>query len=147
MSAEHIYVDETKRAGYVLAAVTVADPSALHQLIRSLILPSGRRIHMHNEAPAGAVRSSPPSPPQTSQPPSTTPVCRFDKDLQARSACLAAIWEYRAVSPARFSVHRWMSTWSSKPCFDQVEPGGLGREAVRVPQKGANAACCGHQDG
>lgn len=49
MSARHVYVDETKRAGYVLAAVTVDDPAAVRRVIRGLILPGQRRLHMHNE--------------------------------------------------------------------------------------------------
>lgn len=33
MSARHIYLDETKRAGYVMAAVTVADPEAVRRVV------------------------------------------------------------------------------------------------------------------
>jgi len=44
-----VYVDESKRTGYVLAAATVPDPEATHRVIHSLILPGQRRLHMHNE--------------------------------------------------------------------------------------------------
>jgi hypothetical protein len=45
-----IYVDESKRAGYLLAAVTVEDRTAARRAVRGLILPGARRLHMHNEA-------------------------------------------------------------------------------------------------
>ncbi len=49
MGLGRIYVDETKRSGYVLAAVAVDDPIAARQAVRALILPGQRRLHMHNE--------------------------------------------------------------------------------------------------
>lgn len=47
--SRHVFVDETKRAGYVIAAVTVTDPVATRNLIRGLILPGQRRLHMNHE--------------------------------------------------------------------------------------------------
>ncbi|MHB8295043.1 MAG: hypothetical protein ACYDH5_10560 [Acidimicrobiales bacterium] len=47
-----VYVDETKRAGYVLAATTVTDPDAARRAIRGLILPGQRRLHMVDERPS-----------------------------------------------------------------------------------------------
>lgn len=47
----HVFVDETKRAGYVVAAVSVADPVGLRGVLRGLIAPGNRRLHMHNERP------------------------------------------------------------------------------------------------
>ncbi len=44
-----VYVDESKRAGYVLAAVAVTDPALSRQDARGLIVPGRRRLHMHNE--------------------------------------------------------------------------------------------------
>lgn len=44
-----VYVDETKRAGYVLAAVTVTDPIAARKAVRGLIVPGRRRVHMNHE--------------------------------------------------------------------------------------------------
>jgi hypothetical protein len=44
-----VYVDETKRAGYVMAAVTVSDPVSARQIVRGLVVPGRRRLHMHNE--------------------------------------------------------------------------------------------------
>lgn len=49
MSTRYVYVDETKRAGYVIAAVTVPDLPAAREVVRRLILPGRRRLHMHNE--------------------------------------------------------------------------------------------------
>ena len=46
-----VYVDETKRAGYVLAAVTVADPAEVRRVIRGLVQPGNRRLHMVDERP------------------------------------------------------------------------------------------------
>lgn len=45
--SRHVFVDETKRAGYVLAAVTVTDPPAVRKVIRGLVAPGNRRLHMH----------------------------------------------------------------------------------------------------
>jgi hypothetical protein len=49
VSVRYVYVDETKRAGYVVAAVTVADPTTTRKALRGLIVPGRRRVHMHNE--------------------------------------------------------------------------------------------------
>ena len=47
--SRHIFVDETKRAGYVIAAVTVTDAEAVRKVVRALVLPGQRRIHMKHE--------------------------------------------------------------------------------------------------
>ena len=47
--SSHIFVDETKRAGYVIAAVTVSDTEAIRKAVRALVLPGQRRIHMKHE--------------------------------------------------------------------------------------------------
>ncbi|MGQ0466121.1 MAG: hypothetical protein ACT4QG_12450 [Sporichthyaceae bacterium] len=47
----HVYVDETKRAGYVLAAVTVPDPASVRKVIQGLVQPGNRRLHMVDERP------------------------------------------------------------------------------------------------
>lgn len=44
-----IFVDESKRAGYVVAAVTVTDTEAVRKVVRSLVLPGQRRLHMKHE--------------------------------------------------------------------------------------------------
>ena len=46
-----VYVDETKRAGYVMAAVTVADLAAVRRVIRASVQPGNRRLHMVDERP------------------------------------------------------------------------------------------------
>jgi len=46
-----IYVDETKRAGYVLVAVVVDDPAAVRRVVRGLVQPGNRRLHMVDERP------------------------------------------------------------------------------------------------
>ncbi|MGQ0625544.1 MAG: hypothetical protein ACT4PP_12965 [Sporichthyaceae bacterium] len=47
----HVYVDETKAAGYVLAAVVVADPAAVRKVVGGLVAPGNRRLHMVDERP------------------------------------------------------------------------------------------------
>jgi hypothetical protein len=49
---QYVYVDETKRTGYVLAAVTVTDPATARKAVRSLMLPRQSRLHMVRENPA-----------------------------------------------------------------------------------------------
>jgi hypothetical protein len=44
-----VYVDESKRSGYVLAAVTVTDLAAARRVVQSLVLPGQRRLHMKRE--------------------------------------------------------------------------------------------------
>jgi len=47
----HVFVDETKHRGYLLVASAVppGDLDPLRKLIRGLILPGQRRLHMKNE--------------------------------------------------------------------------------------------------
>jgi len=47
--SSHIFVDETKRAGYVIAALTVSDTEAIRKTVQALVLPGQRRIHMKHE--------------------------------------------------------------------------------------------------
>lgn len=47
-----VYLDETKRSGYVIAAASVGDPTAARRVVRSLILPGQRRVHMVREREA-----------------------------------------------------------------------------------------------
>jgi hypothetical protein len=44
-----VCVDESKRSGYVLAAVTVTDPAAVRRMVQGLVLPGQRRLHMKRE--------------------------------------------------------------------------------------------------
>ncbi|MGH9090465.1 MAG: hypothetical protein ACRDZR_03650 [Acidimicrobiales bacterium] len=47
----HFFIDETKRAGYVIAAVSVAVPAATRGVVRGLVAPGRRRLHMVDERP------------------------------------------------------------------------------------------------
>jgi hypothetical protein len=50
----HMFVDESERGGYLMAAVLIA-PHALHttrSMMRSLLLPGCRRVHFKTEKPA-----------------------------------------------------------------------------------------------
>jgi hypothetical protein len=88
-----IYVDETKRAGYVMAAVTVVDPAAIRRVIRSLIQPGNRRLHMVDERPRH--RSEIVAALATTAIEITIydAARHYRTDREARAACLAALVE------------------------------------------------------
>lgn len=44
-----IYVDETKKAGYMLDAVSITAPGSVGREVRGLIVPGRRRLHMNHE--------------------------------------------------------------------------------------------------
>jgi hypothetical protein len=88
-----VFVDETKQAGYVIAAVRVQDPAAIRAVLRGLVVPGRRRVHMHNE-PARRRRT-------IVSTLATVPITatiydtgrRYRTDQAARAACLAALIE------------------------------------------------------
>ncbi|MGQ0467318.1 MAG: hypothetical protein ACT4QG_18620 [Sporichthyaceae bacterium] len=89
----HVYVDETKAAGYVLAAVVVADPGTVRKTISGLIAPGTRRLHMHNERPQrrpGIVAALAAAEIQVRI---YDAARRYRTDLAARAACLSALVE------------------------------------------------------
>ncbi|WP_285645318.1 hypothetical protein [Lentzea sp. NBRC 102530] len=50
----HMFVDESERSGYLMAAVLIT-PSTLHStrsMMRGLLLPGSRRVHFKTEKPA-----------------------------------------------------------------------------------------------
>ncbi|HUQ59505.1 hypothetical protein [Lentzea sp.] len=50
----HMFVDESERGGYLMAAVLVS-PTSLHSsraMMRGLLLPGSRRVHFRTEKPA-----------------------------------------------------------------------------------------------
>ncbi|MCF6745210.1 hypothetical protein E9529_13190 [Blastococcus sp. KM273128] len=51
-SGAHVFVDESKRRGYLLAAVAVpvGDLHAVRKVLRDLVLPGQRRLHMKDES-------------------------------------------------------------------------------------------------
>jgi hypothetical protein len=88
-----VYVDESKRAGYVMAATTVPDPEPARRIIRGLILPGQRRVHMNHEQPRRrrAIVST-----LVSAPVETTiydALRHYPTERAARSACLTALVE------------------------------------------------------
>jgi hypothetical protein len=52
MSGRHVFVDETKYRGYVLMAAVVLpnDLDSLRKMVRGLVLPGQRRLHMKDES-------------------------------------------------------------------------------------------------
>jgi hypothetical protein len=93
VSMRHVYVDETKRSGYVLAATSVTELEATRRAVRSLVLPGQRRLHMKQEQPRrrrGIVSAL------TTMPLETTiyDAGRLHRtDREARAACLALLVE------------------------------------------------------
>ena len=89
--SSHIFVDETKRAGYVIAAVTVSDTDAIRTIVRALVLPGQRRIHMkHEQARRRRVIVSALAAMQV-QATVYDAARRYRTDLAARTACLTAL--------------------------------------------------------
>jgi len=89
----HIFVDETKRAGYVIAAVTVTDTDAIRKVVRALVLPGERRIHMkHEQARRRRIIVSALAATQV-QATVYDAARRYRTDLAARTACLTALVE------------------------------------------------------
>ncbi|HVX20941.1 MAG TPA: hypothetical protein VHB02_06320 [Acidimicrobiales bacterium] len=91
MAERYIYVDESKRSGYVLAAVTVTDVAAVRRVIRDLILPGQRRLHMKREQSGrrGTIVSALV---QTGIEAIVYDAARrYPTELGARRACLAAV--------------------------------------------------------
>jgi hypothetical protein len=87
----HIFVDETKRAGYVIAAVTVTDTDAIRKVVRTLVLPGQRRIHMkHEQARRRRIIVSALAATQV-QATVYDAARRYRTDLAARTACLTAL--------------------------------------------------------
>ena len=91
--SSRIFVDETKRAGYVIAAVTVSDTEAIRTIVRALVLPGQRRIHMkHEQARRRRVIVSALAAMQV-QATVYDAARRYRTDLAARTACLTALVE------------------------------------------------------
>jgi hypothetical protein len=91
--SSHIFVDETKRAGYVIAAVTVSDTEAIRKIVRALVQPGQRRIHMkHEQARRRRVIVSALAAMQV-QATVYDAARRYRTDLAARTACLTALVE------------------------------------------------------
>lgn len=97
----HVFVDETKRAGYVIAAVTVTDPEAVRKIVRDLVLPGQRRIHMkHEQARRRKIIVSALAATQI-EATVYDAARRYRTDVTARSACLAALVEDLAARDAQ----------------------------------------------
>ena len=91
--SSHIFVDETKRAGYVIADVTVNDTEAARKIVRALVLPGQRRIHIeHEQARRRRVIVSALAVLQV-QATVYDAARSYRTDLAARTACLTALVE------------------------------------------------------
>jgi hypothetical protein len=93
LSTRYVFIDETKLVGYVMAAVTVANPAAVRGVIRGLVQPGHRRLHMVDERPRrrpGIVAAVVATEIEVAIYDAAR-VYRTDRD--ARSACLASLVE------------------------------------------------------
>src|SRR5664279_4015777 len=88
-----VFVDETKRAGYVVAAVTVPDAEAVRKLVRALVLSGQRRTHMKHEQPRRRRTIVSALAATDVQATVYDAARRYRTDLAARTACFAALIE------------------------------------------------------
>ena len=93
MRTRYVYLDETKRAGYVMAAVTVADPTAVRKVIRGLVQPGNRRLHMVDERPRNRPKIVAALVETEIEVTIYDAVRNYRTDREARAACLAVLVE------------------------------------------------------
>jgi hypothetical protein len=86
-------VDETKRAGYVMAAVALSEPDAVRKVVRSLVAPGNRRLHMVDERPRHRVSIVDALVGCDIEVSIYDAARRYRTDREARTACLAAVVE------------------------------------------------------
>jgi hypothetical protein len=122
MACCHIYVDETKKCGYVLVASTHAttEITSLHDIVRDLLLPGQRYLHMKDEKDgrkrtiadafvrAGVLTTIYRAGPQ------------HRTERARRSACLRALVEDHAVAGARiiFDQDDSMLSWDNQKLIE-----------------------------
>lgn len=102
----YVYVDESKRSGYVLVAVAVAGPAAARKTVRGLMLARQSRLHMVRESAArkalivaavvelGVVASV------------YDAGRRHPSELAARQACLNALADDLAAEDSRLTIEQ-----------------------------------------
>jgi len=134
--SRHIFVDETKRAGYVIAAVTVPDTEAIRRVVRALVLPGQRRIHMkHEQARRRRIIVSALAATQV-QATVYDAARRYRTDLAARTACLTVLVEDIAAlsGDTRLVIEQDDSLVSSRPARPvPARTPDRHRRPVRVP--------------
>ncbi|MBM0232337.1 hypothetical protein JNW91_10965 [Micromonospora sp. STR1_7] len=140
----HVFVDETKERGLLIAAAVVlpADLAAARRTIRDLILPGQRRIHFHKErddrrrqiiAALGTLSAH-----------AVILDARGHRDARvAREACLVALVEHAAkINAARLVLERDDSTFQAdrRLLFEQVRKSGMSSN-LRYDQLRAHEEC------
>ena len=140
----HIFVDETKRSGYLLVAVIVqaAELAVSRRTVRSLLLGNQRRIHFKDERDTrkrqildAMVRLNVTARVYAS----TTNV----RDLEARKACLRQLVpEAAAIGAARLVIERDDSliTHDRQTLYDAVAKAGC-RDTLRYEHLRAHEEC------
>jgi hypothetical protein len=112
MTAQHIYIDETKQRTYVLVASvhTAGDLRALRTVVGGLLLPGQRYLHMKNESEgrkrqiaAAIVAAGVRATIYRAGP-------RHRTHNQRRAACLQALVEDHATGPETFVVCHELGT-------------------------------------
>lgn len=96
--ATWVYIDESKARGYVLAAVAVSDPTVARRVVRGLVRPGNRRLHMHNERPARRPEIVATIATANIELTVYDAARRYRTDRDARAACLTALVEDLAAS-------------------------------------------------
>ncbi|MFV8239067.1 Uncharacterised protein [Mycobacteroides abscessus subsp. massiliense] len=94
MSSTHIFVDESKHRNYLLVAATVVpgDLEPLRKLVRAMVLPRQRRLHMAKESDsrrkviADAICAA-----EVTSMVYTADAGTYRRELDARYACLQAL--------------------------------------------------------
>ncbi len=102
----HVFADESKRRGYLLAAATVAaaDLDPLRKMVRGLVLPGQRRLHMKDERDsrkrsiATAISAS------GIQAVIYDAGVRYPRESERRAACLTALVSDAAQRDARLLI-------------------------------------------
>ncbi|MFY1618852.1 hypothetical protein [Micromonospora sp. WMMD736] len=140
----HVFVDETKERGLLVAAVVVlpADLTAARRTIRDLILPGQRRIHFHKEKDdrrrqiiAAVVKLSAHA--------VIFDAKRHHDPRAAREACLVELVQHAAkISATRLVLERDDSTFQAdrRLLFEQVRKSGTSNN-LRYDQLRAHEEC------
>ncbi|SIQ66778.1 hypothetical protein [Micromonospora avicenniae] len=143
MSA-HVFVDETKERGLLIAAAVVLTPnlSSARKVMRSLVLPSQRRIHFHKERDdrrrqiVGAING-------LGVQAVILDASNHPNMKVARDACLVSLVAYAAkINAARLVIERDDSTLKAdrRLLFDEVQRAGLS-DTLRYDHLRAHEEC------
>lgn len=143
VTARHIYVDETKNRGYVLAASVLMGPDveAMRKTMRKLVLPGQHRIHMAKERDARRKEIA-----DTICSAGVSAIIydagrRYGNELDARAACLESIIaDIDAGQPTLLVIEQDDSLihWDKQRLIEMVRASGS-RDTLRYEHHRAKA--------